>query len=243
MNRTKGRSLCWLVAAVTAAVSAGPAAEASAGVNPAAASVQLIYNMNEPSGASVMQDSGPLRLNGHIGSEVMTGVSSGGAIGYQFPRLTPNVPPAHPQHLVTIPDNDAVDPGSGNYSVEIRYKTTNGFGNLIQKGQSTTAGGQFKIQLPGGKAQCYFKGPLGKDGVGYQVPLDDGQFHTLLCVKTASSVTLYVDGVKRATKTGPIGTMNNTFPVSIGGKPQCDQIKVTCDYFGGIVDYVKITKG
>jgi Laminin G domain len=248
MKHWKPISTLVLASAVTAALAASPAAGAatrSAGATSAAAlaSTQLIYNMDDPAGSSVMQDSGPLGLNGTVGNEVVTGFNTDGITGYQFPRLTPNKPPAHPEHLVNIPDNDAVDPGDGNYTVEIRYKTTNPFGNLIQKGQAKTVGGQFKIQLPGGKVQCYFKGPLGKDGVGYRQPIDDGLFHTIICAKTATSVTLWVDGVKRATKTGPMGNVNNTFPLTIGGKPKCDQVTVTCDYFGGVVDYVKITKG
>ena len=49
--------------------------------------------------------------------------------------------------------------------------------------------------------------------------------------------------MKRGHKTGSPGVINNTYDFTIGGKPNCDQIKVTCDYFGGTVDYVKITKG
>jgi hypothetical protein len=209
----------------------------------AAAPVTINWQMNEARGATVMRDSGPLGINGKIGSEVTTGFSFGGATGYSFPTLKPNTPPPHPQHLITVPDSNAIDPGTGNYSVEIRYRTTNDFGNLIQKGQSASRGGQFKIQLPKGRPSCYYKGPLGRDGVGGKVPINDGQWHVLLCVKTATSVTFYVDGVKQGTKTGPMGDVNNSLPLTIGGKPNCDQVKVTCDYFGGQVDYVKITKG
>jgi hypothetical protein len=44
-------------------------------------------------------------------------------------------------------------------------------------------------------------------------------------------------------KNGVSGNLNNSFPMTIGGKPKCDQVKVTCDYFVGDVDYVRITKG
>jgi hypothetical protein len=222
------------------------AACAAFGIAPASAAggtTVISWDMNEPAGASVMHDSGPLGIDGQIGSEVITGVAVGGAVGYQFPRLKPNTPPTHPEHLVVIPDQTALDPETGNYTVEIRYRTTNGFGNLIQKGQSHSAGGQWKIQLPGGRPQCYFKGSGGKAGAGWKTPIDDGQWHTLRCVRTPDSVTLYVDGVRRGRKVGPTGNMNNKFPVTIGGKQKCDQITVTCDYFGGTVDYVRIEKG
>jgi hypothetical protein len=235
MNRT----LRYLFAAVASAAlvivgTAGPAH---------AATVVYDYQMNEPAGARVMIDSGPMHWNGVIGSEVQTGVTVLGATGYRFPRLTPNTPPAHPEHLVHIPDSDALDPGGANFSVEIRYRTTNDFGNLVQKGQATTPGGQFKIQLPGGKPQCYYKGTLGRVGVGYGVSLRDGNWHTLRCTRTGTLVELFVDGVRRDHNSGSIGTLSNAYDWTIGGKSNCDQIKVTCDYFGGNVDYVRLSKG
>ena len=54
---------------------------------------------------------------------------------------------------------------------------------------------------------------------------------------------MYVDGVYRSKKDGTVGTINNTFPMTVGGKIDCDQVDVTCDYFTGQVDYLKITKG
>ncbi|HEX5563211.1 MAG TPA: Ig-like domain-containing protein [Nocardioidaceae bacterium] len=201
------------------------------------------YEMNEPAGASVMVDSGSTPVNGTVGSEVITGVTYGDATGYRFPRLKPNTPPAHPEHLVSVPDDPSLDPGAGDYSVEIRYRTTNSFGNLIQKGQATTRGGQIKIQLPKGRPSCYYKGSSGRVGIGAPSSLADGAWHTLVCTRTSTAVDLYVDGVHVGHKNGVSGTIDNTFPMTIGGKPQCDQVKVTCDYFGGDVDYVRLTKG
>ncbi|MBI5089943.1 MAG: PKD domain-containing protein [Actinobacteria bacterium] len=37
--------------------------------------------------------------------------------------------------------------------------------------------------------------------------------------------------------------MNNNKNLSIAGKSSCDQIEVTCDYFVGDIDWVKIEKG
>ena len=45
----------------------------------------------------------------------------------------------------------------------------------------------------------------------------------------------------RASK--PSGTINNTKPWTIGGKSSCSSSTVTCDYFAGDIDYVKLTKG
>ena len=214
----------------------------TAATTTAASSSTVRWEMNEGHGARTMRDSGGHSVNGTIGSEVQTGTTYDGATGYTFPYLKPNTPPTHPQHLVKA-SSSLLNPGSGYWSIEIRYRTTHAFGNLIQKGQATTAGGQFKIQLPGGRPQCYFKSGAGKDGVGYRTPIDNGNWHTLRCVKTSNSVTLYVDGVKRGSKVGPIGNLSNSYPLTIGGKPYCNQRSVSCDYFSGQVDYVHITKG
>lgn len=203
------------------------------------------WEMNEaPDAPRVMTDSGTAGVDGHVGDEVLMGVTYDGATAYRFPRLQPNTPPAHPEHLVTVTDTPFLDPGDASfYAIEIRYRTTNKFGNLIQKGQSATKGGQFKIQLPKGRPSCYFKGPLGRVGTGGPSPLNDGQWHVLRCEHTATATTFFVDGVQVGRKRGSTGPIDNTLPLTIGGKPNCDQITITCDYFGGDVDYVHIEKG
>jgi hypothetical protein len=245
MRRARILTVTSVAALAVSMMAAVPAAQAQSNRAAAALADPIViqWDMNEPAGATVMQDSGALGINGTIGSEVETGYAFDGAIGYRFPRLVPNTPPTHPEHLVRVEDRPELDPGTSPYTIEIRYKTTNPFGNIIQKGQSHTAGGQFKMQLPGGRPQCYFKGSNGRVGVGYKTPIDDGVWHVVRCVKDATAVSLYVDGVRVARHVGDPGNMDNTFPLTIGGKPACDQIKVTCDYFGGVIDYVTITKG
>lgn len=201
------------------------------------------YQMDESPGATTMLDTGTTPVNGTIGSEVITGVVYDGAVGYRFPRLVPNQPPAHPEHLVRIPDDPSLDPGSGDFTVEVRYRTTNKFGNLIQKGQSATKGGQVKIQLPMGRPSCYYKGSAGRVGTGSPTPINDGQWHVLRCTRTSSAVELYVDGVRVGRNVGNPGVIDNTIPWTIGGKDYCDQITISCDYFGGDVDYVRLTQG
>jgi hypothetical protein len=37
------------------------------------------------------------------------------------------------------------------------------------------------------------------------------------------------------------GTISNTSTLSIAGKLNCDQVKITCDYWTGQMDYVQIS--
>jgi hypothetical protein len=147
------------------------------------------------------------------------------------------------EHLIVTPDRDAVDPGLGPFTINLRFRTPNSFGNLLQKGQATAPGGQAKIQLPGGKVSCMFKTPNGTATAATPKNLvNDNTWHTVRCTKTSSSVTLVVDGTTyRANK--PTGVLNNAKSWSLGGKPECNATTVTCDYFGGQVDYLRFIKG
>ncbi len=73
--------------------------------------------------------------------------------------------------------------------------------------------------------------------------LNDGQWHTIRCERTATKVVMTIDGTKKRTGNGATGAITNTSVMTIGGKVNCDQVKVTCDYFVGDIDYVRIEKG
>jgi hypothetical protein len=147
------------------------------------------------------------------------------------------------EHLITTPDRDAVDPGEGPFTIQIKFRTKNSFGNLLQKGQATSPGGQVKIQLPGGKLSCMFKTPTGTSTAATpKGVVNDDRWHTVECTKYKDKVTLVVDG-KTYTNPNDTGVLNNSKPWSLGGKPECDGTNVTCDYFGGYVDYLRLIKG
>ena len=214
----------------------GTAAAAGA----AAAGPVALWAMNESSGARTMLDSSGHGLRGSIGDEVDTGVRTSGATGYRFSRLDPDTPPPHPRHVVTVPDRADLDPGSRDYAVTVRLRTTYQFGNIIQKGQATAAGGNFKLQIPHGIVQCLFRGSIGSRLVSAPRPINDGRWHTVRCERTGSGLTLSIDGSAVARRSGWTGRIANSWPLSIGGKTSCDQVEVGCDYYAGDIDYVEI---
>jgi hypothetical protein len=234
-----------LVAALPAT---GPAA---AHTSLAAAAVGVLtadYEMNEPVGASVMADSSGNGLDGAIvqSSQILTGaVNYDGAIGYRWVRRPPNEPPASPERIIQVPDNLNLEPGSstGTFTIEIRFRTSNKFGNIVQKGQATSRGGQWKIQNPQGRPSCLFKGSVGRVSTRVPTALNDNLWHVLSCVRTPTRVTALVDGVQVNFQNGSTGTIDNAIPMTVGGKINCDQITVTCDYFSGDIDYLRISKG
>lgn len=201
------------------------------------------WQMNEAAGATVMEDDSGNGIDGDIGDEVVTGVSYDGSTGYRFARHPPNQPPAHISHNVVVPHNSALNPNNrAEYAVEIRYRTTNKFGNITQKGQAGNRGGYWKIQLPQGEPSCLFRGPGGVTNAvrAKGMPINDGEWHTVRCEATPTEVRLYVDGDFIGRNRGTTGTISNTAPLQVGGKINCDQIERTCDYFGGDVDYLRI---
>jgi hypothetical protein len=201
-----------------------------------------VWQMNEPAGSGTMLDSAGNGINGVIGTDVRAGTAlAGGGTGYRFAFVKPNQPPANPARIVQVPHDTRLNPGTGDFAVEVRLRTTNSFGNVVQKGQSGAKGGYFKFQAPKGKISCLFRGSAGSSTASSGTTLvNDGQWHTVRCERSASSVVMTVDGAVTGRNRNATGTIANTRPLTIAGKTNCDQVDITCDYFAGDIDYVKI---
>jgi hypothetical protein len=202
----------------------------------------LDLQLNEARGATTAVDGSGMGHHGAIGSHV----AMNGAYA-DWDRHPPGAGvPYNLQHLITVPDaaDGSLDPGAGDFTVEFRFKTKENFGNVMQKGQSHTVGGQVKFQIPKGKLSCMFRTSQGMaTATSGATLLNDDQWHDVQCVRTSTSVTLYVDGVRVGRKNGFTGNLDNTKPWTIGGKHECDDVTVTCDYFAGEIDNVRMTKG
>jgi hypothetical protein len=211
---------------------------------PASAATIVDWEMNEGAGATTMVDSAG-HVNGKIGSAVQTGVSDQGATGYRWAFTSPTAPPPKPERLIQA-SSSTLNPGSGTYTVALRYRTTKHFGNIVQKGQAGSSGGYFKLENPGGHLNCVFRGvnssgSLVRKAVESPAVLSDGNWHLAVCTRTSKALTLSIDGNVVATAKGSTGNISNTRPVTIGGKLNCDQVKTTCDYYTGDIDYIKIS--
>ncbi|MEZ5096589.1 MAG: LamG-like jellyroll fold domain-containing protein [Nocardioides sp.] len=223
---------------MAAALVAAPASTAAVAAAALAPVTQVDYEMNEPPEATLMLDSSGNNWNAPIDQNGLdTGVEYDGAIGYYWTRRNPNEPPPSPERIIQIPDSPLLDPGADTFTIEIRYRTKEKFGNITQKGQSASRGGQWKIQNPQGMPSCLFKGSLGRAATRSKVPLNDNEWHVLTCVREPTRVTMYVDGVYMSRKNGMTGTIDNQIPMTVGGKINCNQVTITCDYFSGMIDY------
>ena len=210
-----------------------------------AAPVQTValWNMNELPGAGVLVDSGPNRLNGTIG----TSITLNGDF-QTFPRVTRGTGGTiDPEHLDVI-DSPLLNPGTGDFIVTVRLRIASvvqSLGNVMQKGQTGTPGGFWKIQLDGGNGRvlCEFVSPTGSGGIRSAQVVADNQWHTVTCERTPTAVMTTVDGVTTRLAHA-VGNIVNDQPLSIGGKHKCTATPHhDCDYFIGSIDYVEIRTG
>lgn len=212
------------------------------GVAAGAPAVVADWEMNESAGTTVMHD----QTGAHNGVVNPSGVVANGSY-YHWQQRCPACLPVAPQRVVQVPDSSVLDIPDPNvpYVLQFTYRTHSGYGNIMQKGQSDARGGQIKVQLPGGKVQCLFKGANGvRVGAGTgSHTYDDGAWHTVKCVHTATRVEVWVDGVRIAIKNGSTGPIDNANPWTVGGKLNCDQGRTTCDYYSGDIDSISITRG
>jgi hypothetical protein len=212
----------------------------------AASVVTLDLELNEPAGSTVASDSSGFGHNGAIGSHIQMNGSYA-----DWDRHPPDAGIYYgAAHLIMVDDaaDGSLDPGTGDFSVEFRYRSTDKFGNVLQKGQARTAGGQVKFQQPRGFLSCMYKSPTGQAAVKSAIALNDGAWHVIRCDRTPTEVTLYVDGVFNKRIRHTTGNIDNTKPWTIGGKFDCDTSNPetgadSCDYFPGDIDYVKLSRG
>ncbi|MEV0895489.1 LamG domain-containing protein [Actinoplanes sp. NPDC049802] len=199
-----------------------------------------VWSMDESRGTRWMVDTTGRGHHGRIGPDVGTGLATGSGRGYRFERREPDTPPARPGHLVSVADHADLDPGTRDFAVTVRLRTTHKFGNIIQKGQATVPGGSFKMQIPSGRPTCTYRGSTGTIELWSPYRINDGDWHIVRCLRIRDGVALLIDGQEVAARAGWTGSIANTWPVTIGGKLDCDQIEVGCDYYAGDLDWIMI---
>jgi hypothetical protein len=227
------RSRLAIVLAALAVVALTTASPAGAAVTQTLA----LWNMNAPVGSTVLVDAGPNNIAGTVGA----GVTLNGAY-HDFPYVPGgDGGQVAPQHLDLV-SSPLLNPGTRDYAITVRLRFTLALGNPLQKGQTRTSGGFFKIQLDdgGGKILCSFVSPTGNASVWSSMTINDGAWHVVTCTRTATRVSVTVDGTVAGTIAHATGNISNTWPLAFGGKSKCDQVTVFCDYFTGQIDYVQI---
>lgn len=127
---------------------------------------------------------------------------------------------------VVVPDSPTLNPGTADFTftVQIQFDTIPAKGrdyDLLRKGLSSTEGGDFKVEIVYGaglaKAQCEVRDSRGHEaGLRGTANLADNQLHTIACKKTATGLTMIVDGGRARKKSATLGSISNNGPLTIG---------------------------
>ncbi|HYY45278.1 MAG TPA: LamG-like jellyroll fold domain-containing protein [Actinomycetota bacterium] len=221
----KRATKAWLFTALVAFVLAGSAGAAYA------AQVAL-WHMEDP---TVMTDSADgndgiptdvQQVPGYIGN------------GYGFNGTT---------SFVRVPSSASLNPGSANITITAHVKfsilpPSKHDYDLVRKGISSTAGGDYKMEiLSTGRVRCYFKGTSRVSAsVVPATPINDNQWHTITCTKTANSVTATVDSKSR-TSSGSAGSISNNADLIVGAKSSSGG--ANNNWYNGRLDEVSINIG
>lgn len=193
-----------------------------------AATTAGLWHMDESSGQAI--DSSGEGNNGTL--ENVTRVTpgfdeAGGAYGFNGTSSR-----------VVIPNSSSLNPGTLDVTMTAHVKfsvippPSVGDYDLIRKGT-----GIYKMEISGtGQAFCRFKGSTSGFAVRKGPNLADGQWHTIVCRKTSSDVTLTVDGTSYS-RSGSVGSISSSDPLYFGAKPNGG------DRYNGTLDEVTIVFG
>ena len=221
VHRTQGRARKRVVVLLPTFVMAGALAQTAQ-----AATTVALWHMDETSGTT-MKDS----ARGHAGTLHSVILGQPGFLGtsYGFSR-----------GYVSVANASDLNPGAADLTVTIHVKTTKRPAtpdwDLIRKGLYTSSGGEFKMEYqPSGQASCGFKGSLRYAEMTAGPRLDNGQWHTVSCFRTASAIQVVVDG-NVFSKSVVIGSISPSDSVAIGARPGSE-------YFQGQLDEASIAIG
>ncbi|GIF15956.1 LamG-like jellyroll fold domain-containing protein [Actinoplanes teichomyceticus] len=154
---------------------------------------------------------------------------------------------ACPRAMLEAPNDADLNPGTRNFrwaaSVRVTQAQLKGKANIMQKGLAGTSS-VWKLQLTGktGRAQCVMTGK----GTGQSFTatsarsVADGNWHKIVCERSATSLSISVDGEPGSRATIPATlSVDNTMPLRIGAP----NFNPTSDYYHGQLDDIYVQLG
>jgi Concanavalin A-like lectin/glucanases superfamily/Ig domain of plant-specific actin-binding protein len=203
---------------ITASNMANSATASSAPTAPVRAlpGVVALWHMDETSGTTMFDSVGA-----HNGTLHSTQVGLPGFTGtaYGFNGSS---------SYVDVPSTDDLNPGNNNITFTIHLKTTGtpppppADWDIFRKGLYTASSGEWKMEFQQtGQASCGFKGTSGYAELVAGPAINDGQWHTISCVKTSTAIQVVVDG-QAFSKAATVGSITNKTDVAIGARPGSD---------------------
>ncbi|MGH2597245.1 MAG: LamG-like jellyroll fold domain-containing protein [Actinomycetota bacterium] len=188
------------------------------------------WNMDELAG-STMNDTSGTGNNGTITNVTLGATGFTGGVGdyaYAFDGTSSralvlastSLNPGDADVTITLHINTTFRPGTGSFDFD-----------LVRKGSGFSVELYPKKALAQGK--CKFSGTGGKLVLQAGPDLVDGAWHTIVCAKTSTGISLTVDGAT-FTKSGVVGNISNKSPVAVGWQTD------STDFYHGLMDDVSI---
>jgi Concanavalin A-like lectin/glucanases superfamily len=193
-----------------------------------ASTVVALWHMNNKSG-TLMYDS-----SGH-GNNGTTHNVTPGAAGVSGNAYSFNGKSSYAE----APNSSSLNPGSANISISFYLNTTHlpktGDYDLVRKGDYPAE--DYKVELlPTGQIKCTFQGSASRSSATGGSGLNNGAWHHVQCIKTASQIQTVIDGKVAAITKATVGSISNTSPADIGAHP-------SSDWYNGELDEVSIAIG
>jgi Concanavalin A-like lectin/glucanases superfamily len=195
-----------------------------------ASTTAALWHMDETSGTVMADASG----NGNTGTLHNVTLGSAGKYGksYTFGGSTA-------KSYVSVPNSASLNPGSANITISLWLRTFSlpkfGDFDLVRKGVFTAP--EYKVELlQSGAIQCTFRGTTSNHNATGGSGLNNGAWHHIQCIKTATQLQTVIDGTVVATTNAAVGSISNTYGVNIGAYPGSD-------WYKGKLDEVSITTG
>ena len=164
-----------------------------------------------------------------------------------FPTRCSAKATACPRALLEGVDDPDLDPGKRQFrwgaSVYVwRYQLSRS-ANVMQKGVVNTES-QWKLQIGAnlGRAQCVVVGRGSSQSYIARSSVDvaNGKWHRIMCLRTPTRLTVYVDGISRGSIALPAGLdISNSLPLRIGGP----NFAPSSDMYNGFLDDVYAALG
>jgi hypothetical protein len=150
---------------------------------------------------------------------------------------------------VSVPDSPALDPGTADiaFTAYVRYTVTPPTGSttdydILRKGTASDSAQFYKMEIRSdNRAVCRFVGSkTSKTGIIIHTgpQLNDGNWHSITCVKLSTKVQMIVDG-RTYTKSGRVGSISNSGALTLGAKP----VNGFSDFYNGDLDEVSVSIG
>jgi concanavalin A-like lectin/glucanase superfamily protein len=194
------------------------------------------WNMDETSGTTMFDSSGN-NNNGTLQGPVQMGVAgpTGQGTAYSFSGKSD----------VDVPYSPTLVAGSANIDIAFWLNTTNlptsGDYDLVRMGDYPAQ--EYKVELlSSNQIACTYHGSSSSNNATGGANLNNGQWHYVQCVKTASAIQVWIDGVLVHSTPAVIGSVSPPTDVNVGahGSPGT---AAGFDWYQGDLDDVSITFG